>query len=100
MGNGWGIQADLQEDVSLWYGTPRTIAQIEVEYENGEKQTIITDCSWETSESPIIYNGLHTGEIYDAGLEIKDWNRPEFNDNLWVNAIEVRPPEGNLKAQI
>lgn len=100
LGNGWYIQADRLEEASLWYDTPRTIAQLEIEYEDGGKEIISTDNTWKTSGSPILYNGLHTGEIYDARLEIAGWNRPEFNDSSWENAIEVRPPEGKLKSQI
>lgn len=100
LGNGWYIQADRLEEASLWYDTPRTIAQIVVDYIDGERQTIITDSSWKTNSSPIIHNGLHTGEIYDARLEINGWNQPDFDNKSWINAIEVRAPEGRLKSQI
>ncbi len=100
LGNGWYIQADRLNEASLWYDTPRAIAQLEIEYEDGEKQIIITDKSWKTTGSPILYNGLHSGEIYDARLEIEGWNLPEYDDNSWKNAIEVRAPKGRLKSQI
>ncbi len=68
LGNGWYIQADRPNDNMLWYNTPRLIVQFVIDYEDGSKEVIKSDESWKTSVSPIIYNGLHTGEIYDARM--------------------------------
>ncbi|TSA32698.1 MAG: hypothetical protein D4R64_15585, partial [Porphyromonadaceae bacterium] len=100
LGNGWYIQADHPLDTSLWYDTPRLIAQIGIEYEDGSKELIISDESWKASLSPIRYNGLHTGEIYDARTEQNGWNATGFDDSKWVYAVSVRPPTGTLTAQI
>ena len=100
LGNGWYLQADRPNDTMLWYDTPRLIAQFSLEYEDGTKECITSDEHWKSSVSPILYNGLHSGEIYDARLEQKGWNEAGFNDLKWVNAITVRPPTGILKAQI
>lgn len=100
LGNGWYIQADRPNDAMLWYDTPRLIAQFSIEYEDGSQELISSDESWNASSSPILYNGLHSGEIYDARLEQKGWNEAGFDDSKWINAITVRPPTGTLKAQI
>ena len=100
LGNGWYIQADRPNDTSLWYDTPRLIAQFEMEYEDGSKELITSDEQWKTSLSSILYNGLHTGEIYDARLEQSGWNEAVFDDSKWVKAVTVRPPTGILKGQI
>ena len=99
LGNGWYIQADRPNDKPLWYDTPRLIAQFEIEYEDGTKDQIVSDESWKTSASPIIYNGLHSGEIYDARMEQPGWNAPGFKAVTWENAVLVRPPTGTLKSQ-
>ncbi len=99
LGNGWYLQADRPNDTMLWYDTPRLLAQFNVEYEDGTNELIITDGSWRSSISPILYNGLHSGEIYDARLEQKGWNEAGFDDSKWVNALPVRPPTGILRAQ-
>ncbi|MEI7501216.1 MAG: family 78 glycoside hydrolase catalytic domain, partial [Bacteroidota bacterium] len=100
LGNGWYIQADRPKDTSLWYDTPRLIAQFAIEYEDGSKELLISDESWKTSASPILYNGLHSGEIYDARMEQKGWNEAGFDDSKWTNAVTVRSPTGMLCAQI
>ena len=70
--------------------------QIEVEYENGVVETIKSDKTWKTGTGPILHNGLHTGEIYDARLEPDNWNKPDYDDSSWDFAVNVRPPEGKL----
>jgi len=100
LGNGWYIQADRTSETSLWYNTPRLLAQFNIEYEDGSKELITSDESWKAAVSPILYNGLHTGEIYDARLEQKGWDEAGFDDSDWFNAIGVRSPTGKLKAQI
>ncbi len=99
LGNGWYQQANRPENPQYLYGSPRVIAQFEIEYENGQKETITTDESWLTSTGPILYNGLHSGEIYDARLELKGWAQPGFDDSAWKSVELVRPPTGTLKAQ-
>lgn len=100
LGNGWYIQADRPDDTMLWYDTPRLIAQFEIQYEDGSKELIVSDQSWKTSLSPILSNGIHSGEIYDARLEQKGWNEVGFDDSKWLYAVSVRPPTGILKAQV
>lgn len=100
LGNGWYIQADRPDDAMLWYNTPRVIAQFSIEYADGSKELIRSDENWKTAVSPIIYNGLHSGEIYDARMEQKGWNEPGFDDAKWANAEQVTPPTGKLKSQL
>jgi len=100
LGNGWYLQADRPNDTMYWYDTPRLIAQFEIEYDDGSMDLIVSDESWKSALSPILYNGLHSGEIYDARLEQKGWNEASFDDSKWVTAVCVRPPAGTLEAQI
>jgi alpha-L-rhamnosidase len=100
LGNGWYIQTDRVQDSSLWYDTPRLMFQLHIEYDNGEKEIIHSDSTWKCGHGPIRYNGLHSGEVYDARLENENWDLPGFNDKRWQHAITMRPPTGKLKAQM
>jgi alpha-L-rhamnosidase len=100
LGNGWYLQADRPNDTPLWYDTPRLIAQFVIEYTDGSRDVITSDEQWKSSLGPILYNGLHSGEIYDARKEQTGWNTAGFDDSEWVKAIAVRPPSGTLKAQM
>ncbi len=99
LGNGWYILADRLNEPDMWYDTPRAMAQMVIEYEDGTPQTIVTDGSWKTHKSPILHNGIYSGEVYDARLEIDGWNKPRFDDSAWEKAIIVRTPTGRLHAQ-
>ena len=54
----WGAK-DLKPDESA------LIAAIEIEYENGKVETIVTDESWQTRKSRVIYNHIWNGETLD-----------------------------------
>ena len=99
LGNGWYLQADRPENPQYLYDSPRMLAQIKIDYEDGRTEWILSDDSWKTAVSPILYNGLHSGEIYDARMEQNGWNKSDFDDSAWKNAELVRSPTGVLMAQ-
>lgn len=47
--------------------------------------------------SPILFDDLRMGEIYDARLEIDGWNLADFDDSDWTPAIPAEMPRGNMK---
>ena len=96
LGGGWYRQNDRLRDTNLWYDNPRLLFQMEIEYENGVVETIKSDKTWKSGTGPILHNGLHTGEIYDARLEPDNWNKPDYDDSSWDFAVNIRPPEGKL----
>ncbi|TSA32037.1 MAG: rhamnosidase [Verrucomicrobiaceae bacterium] len=81
LGEGW-YAGRLQ---SGRYGTqPRFLLQLEVEFADGGKQTIVTDESWLcTSDGPIRSSGIYDGEVYDARKEAPGWDTLGFNDKAW-----------------
>ena len=96
-----------------WYGSPLTwagayfyrppnrfFAQLELEYNDGSRETITTDRSWKATESPILESQIYSGEYYDARLETKDWNKPNFDDSNWQHAAVADAPASSLSAQI
>ena len=100
LGNGWYNQRDRIAEGWMWYDTPRFILQLEVEYGNEQREIIISDDTWKVTTGPIIYNGIFTGEHYDARLEIDGWNKNGFEDSKWKTARLVRAPTGKLEAQL
>ena len=57
--------------VNFGYGSPRVIAQIEMEFEDGKRQVVGTDESWKSGHGPLMENGLYFGERCDGRLEPK-----------------------------
>jgi hypothetical protein len=47
------------------------------------------DNSWKTAPSPITFSSIYGGEDYNANLEQKGWDMPNFDESLWRNAIVV-----------
>ncbi|MGG4145330.1 glycoside hydrolase family 78 protein [Paenibacillus algorifonticola] len=90
IGEGWyaGTVGFLGEKV---YGErPFFMMQVNVEYEDGTKQSIATDHTWKVSKGPILYSDFIMGEAYDARLEMAGWSEAGFDDSLWEEP-DVRP---------
>lgn len=99
LGNGWYNQRDRIVEGYMWYDVPKMILQLEIEYKDGTKETIVSDQSWKTTTGPILHDAIFTGEVYDARLELGSWNQTYYNESAWRPALLVRPPTGALKAQ-
>ena len=81
------------------FGPQRAIAQIELEYGDGSRETIVTDPSWRVHSGPVTYNDVFGGEDYDARVAERGWDSSGFDDSNWVNAVELVRPGGKLRGQ-
>ncbi len=81
------------------YGkTPSVMAQLEIEYTDGTRETIGTDSTWKvTGNGPIQEADLLMGEAYDARKEMSGWSTADFNDSGWEDAI-LASENGHPKA--
>jgi alpha-L-rhamnosidase len=83
------------------FGFPKLLLQLEIEYTDGSKSTIVTDKSWKvTADGPIRTNNEYDGEEYDATKELTGWNKTGFTDTKWLRAETVKAPGGKLTAQL
>jgi alpha-L-rhamnosidase len=83
------------------FGFPKMILQLEITYADGSTQVLPSDSSWKvTANGPIRANNEFDGEEYDAGMEMPGWNKPGFDDSLWLQAETVEKPGGVLQAQL
>lgn len=83
------------------FGPPpiRLIAQLEIEYVDGTHDSVVTDESWKTAQSPVITSDLYNGESYDARLEQKGWDQAGHSDKGWSEAATVPGPQVPVLAQ-
>ncbi|MDD2437108.1 MAG: family 78 glycoside hydrolase catalytic domain [Massilibacteroides sp.] len=100
LGNGWYNQRARTVEGWMWYSTPRLLLQLEVEYVNGSVEKIITNETWKTKDSPLLYNSIFVGEVYDARLACNAWNETEYDDRQWEYAKITRAPSGALYSQL
>jgi alpha-L-rhamnosidase len=83
------------------FGYPKAIVQLDLEYEDGSRSSVVSDESWKlTTEGPIRLNNEYDGEEYDARREIGGWARPGFDDSRWEAAQAVAAPAGLLAAEM
>ncbi len=103
LGRGWYnmiTDADWDVDKASWLGQPKAIIQLEINFTDGTKQTVISDESWKVTGGPIIWNCVRAGEIYDARRERPGWDKPDYDDSAWAKVAVVSSPWGALKAQM
>ena len=95
-----------------WYGVPKLVAQIEVEFADGTTRLLITNGRnnndvdlWKVSDGPIVSSSVFDGEVYDARLEKPDWDRSTGDESgyvhggEWVSSMVVDSPGGKLLPQ-
>ncbi|MDR1407977.1 MAG: glycoside hydrolase family 78 protein [Tannerella sp.] len=97
---GNGRYLPMREPGMVGFGIPRLIAQLDIEYEDGNHDLVVTDPSWQaTAKGPIIANNEFDGEEYDARLELGDWTKPGYGASQWQPADLMDAPGGRLTAQ-
>ena len=68
LAEGWYGQSHGFFDPLFRYGQPLALAQLEIEYVDGSRETIATDQRWEAAASHLLKANLYTGEVCDARL--------------------------------
>jgi alpha-L-rhamnosidase len=71
-------------------GRPRLLAQLELEYADGSRQTVGTGPAWRGAYGPIREADILMGETYDARTARPGWDTASFHDTAWKR-VEVRP---------
>lgn len=98
---GNGRYLTVRQNWMIGFGLPRLIAQLNVEYDNGETISVISDDSWKvTAKGPITENNEFDGEKYDARLELGKWTENGYDDSGWQKADFMASPKGKLVAQL
>lgn len=72
LGNGWykgkyGLQDD-PNNLKTYGDQFALICELHITLENGERQIIVTDTSWQAKPSPVLASDIYDGETYDARL--------------------------------
>jgi alpha-L-rhamnosidase len=102
LGNGrfFTMRQDYKPQKINTFGYPKLLLQLEIEYADGKKRTIISDETWKLNvDGPIRTNNEYDGEEYDATKELKGWNDVGYNDASWIKPQLVEKPLGKIIAQ-
>ena len=74
------------------------LAQLELEYADGNTELIATDGNWRAAPSPIMHSGNYDGECYDAREEKLGWSEPGFDASSWGAVVAARRDPATLVA--
>ena len=80
----WG-RLNLREHLTV--GRPCFIAQLELTYSDGTRKIVVSDESWKVTVGPMLRNNIYLGEVYDARLEVKNWNLAGIDVRSWRPAV-------------
>lgn len=93
----WG-RFNLRDALAV--GRPCLVAKLEIEYDDGTTETVVSDTSWKVAEGPLVRNSLYLGEVYDARRETPGWQEAGFDDGAWRPAVHVEGPGGVLQPRV
>jgi alpha-L-rhamnosidase len=101
LGDGWFGSGMTWSGLPFFFQPPpaRFLAQLEINYSDGSRDTVVSDDSWKTAQSPILRSEIYSGEIYDARDEIVGWNQPSFDDSRWPPAAVSSEPAPAVVSQ-
>ncbi|MFE1396992.1 family 78 glycoside hydrolase catalytic domain [Nocardiopsis dassonvillei] len=89
VGDGWWRGHLGWDGRKALYGSELGVfAQLEIEYTDGEHQTVVTGPDWKAAEGPVRASDLYDGEDFDARLYDAAWSTPDFDDTDWSPVAE------------
>lgn len=95
---GFCLDQNIPNPRNHYGNTPALFCQLELLFEDGETEVIVSDGSWKTALGPILEADMQMGETYDARKELAGWDRLNNADGNW-DAVDVfEPAVGMLQA--
>jgi hypothetical protein len=79
------------------FGPQKAIAQLLLEYEDGDSELVVTDDQWRAAAGPITFSSPYGGEDYDARLQQPGWDQPGFDASKWAPVRLTDGPGGALR---
>lgn len=96
---GYALLVGSSTTHSFYGKVPLLKAQIEIEYTDGKKETIVTDATWKASTGAVREADMLNGETYDARLEPIGWNKTGFNEANW-QAVQLNQEKNAIPMQL
>jgi alpha-L-rhamnosidase len=99
LGDGWYASYLAFTGKRHYYGgEPRLRVQLQIEYQDGTREVIGTDETWQAAVGPILEADLLMGCVYDARAEFPGWDKPGFDAAKWQPAQVDGAVKANLVA--
>lgn len=84
LGNGWyrGI-IGFSNSINVYGKDIALLFQLNITYDDGLKESIVSDGSWKSNTGAIRYSEIYNGETYDSRMDKTGWLMPGYNDKDW-----------------
>jgi len=102
LANGWakGRFGTFKENVP-YTSQLSLICEIHVTYHDGSTDIFGTDTDWLCKQSPILFDNIYDGIVYDANQEIPGWSEAGLDETGWMAMRTFLPDElGKLTARL
>ncbi len=100
LGDGWFCGFVAWRERQNYGDRPELLAQLEIVFEDGSRQTVATDSTWGYTFGPLLEADLLMGESYDARLEDRKWSCPGALGWKWMPVETFKAPQIKLVAQV
>jgi alpha-L-rhamnosidase len=101
LGNGWFRGRLGWSGRGAFYGSElAALAELHVEFEDGHRQVVGTDASWQAGPSSTLANDLYDGQTIDARLDSHDWTLPGAALDGWSGVHVVAHEPARLEPYI
>ena len=105
LGSGWYNEsiAFSAPGKNLQYGVPTFTAQLVIYFDDGSSQVVTSDEAWQAHPSPVVKEGLFSGEIYDGSKNQHDWHNvsASHQSKNWKSAsVRKELPTQKLEPQL
>ena len=95
---GYAVLVRHPQHYAFYGEVPVFQTQLEVEYENGEKELVVSDADWKVNTGPILEADLLMGESHDARLEFDQWDEANFDDASWKSCRRMVGAMGKVES--
>lgn len=101
LGNGFYniVDRSRYRKLQIGFGPETLNLKLLIRYTDGSEQIIRSDSTWRYDLSPITFNTIYGGEDYDARLEQRGWDEPNFDARHWRTVVVQEAPRGVLRPQ-
>ena len=98
--NGWFAGHIGNGGFQVWGQRPALRAQLEIEFADGTTTRVVTDGTWKSHDSPLLYSDFMKGENFDARAILAGWNTPNVDDAKWDGVSEPKAAAVPIQAQV
>ena len=100
LGDGWyGGFIGISGLNNYQYGSDvALLMQVEITYDDGTTETVVTDDGFKAATGPIVYSELFKGEKFDARKELINWDGNNFDDSEWRTCVIENDVKVDLRA--